>query len=335
MNKLKDFSRIITVFVFAVFIQISCTTEDILPTVVLSASSTTLSEDNGSITLSATLNSSVSEAVIIPIRVSGSATASGDYTISASEIVIASGASSGSIAITGLQDDAVEDIETLIFTLGAATNFLILSETKVEISVLDDDADSDGDGVLDANDLCPADAGDVANNGCPFLGFMINEVLYDPASGSAGDANGDGTRDPNEDEFIEFFNSGAERDLTGYTVSDASQLRHTFPAGSILPANGVLVLFGGGTPVGDFGGAMIQTASEGSLNMSNSGDFVTLMDLQGNTVVTFDVEPLSNNPNESYTRNPDLTGNFEQHAGIAEANDALFSPGTKLDGTSF
>ena len=32
----------------------------------------------------------------------------------------------------------------------------------------------------------------------------MNEVLYDPPSGSIGDANGDGTRDPNEDEFVEW-----------------------------------------------------------------------------------------------------------------------------------
>ena len=44
---------------------------------------------------------------------------------------------------------------------------------------------------------------------------------------------------------------------------------------------------------------------------------------------------LSNNPDESYTRNPDLTGEFEQHAGIESASGALFSPGTKLNGTSF
>ncbi|MDC1365278.1 lamin tail domain-containing protein, partial [Algibacter sp.] len=214
-------------------------------------------------------------------------------------------------------------------------NVLILSSLELEISVLDDDSDSDGDGVLDANDLCPNEAGEIENNGCPWLGFLINEVLYDPASGDAGDANGDGTRDANEDEFIEFYNSGPELDLSGYTISDASSLRHTFPAGTILQPNDVLVLFGGGTPTGNFGGALVQTASEGQINMSNSGDLVTLADASRNVVLTFDVEPLSNNPDESYTRNPDLIGGFEQHSTIEGANGTLFSPGTKLDGTSF
>ena len=190
-------------------------------------------------------------------------------------------------------------------------------------------------GVLDAVDFCPDVAGSADNNGCPWLGFLINEVLYDPETGDEGDANGDGTRDANGDEFIEFFNSGPEMDMSGYSLSDASQIRHVFPAGTVVPLNGVLVLFGSGSPTGNFGGAVVQTASTGSINMNNAGDFVTLQDTSGTIVLTFDVEPLSNNPNESYTRNPDLTGDFVQHSGIEVANGALYSPGTMLDGSSF
>ncbi len=52
--------------------------------------------------------------------------------------------------------------------------------------------------------------------------YMIHQLE------NAGDANGDGTRDPNEDEFIEFYNSGLEIDLSGYTISDASQSKTYF-----------------------------------------------------------------------------------------------------------
>ena len=53
-----------------------------------------------------------------------------------------------------------------------------------------------------------------------------------------------------------------------------------------------------------------------------------MYDPQGNVFLTFDIEPLSNNPNESYTRNPDITGEtFEQHSAIATSSGALFSPG--------
>ena len=333
MSKLKIFSKI-SYFIIGISLVFSCTTEDILPAAELVASDTNLSEANGNITLSVTINTTTSEAVEIPLIISGTASAN-DYSISSSEIVINKGANSGSITINGIQDQEVEGIETLIISFASDVDFLVLSGTSIEITILDDDSDSDNDGVLDADDLCPNEAGEIANNGCPFLGFLINEVLYDPAGDLIGDANGDGTRDANDDEFIEFFNSGPELDLSGYTISDESQVRHTFPAGTIIPVNGVLVLFGGGTPTGSFGGALVQTASEGSLNISNAGDIVTLRDTNDTVILTFDVYNLSGNPNESYTRNPDLTGGFVQHAGIPEANGALFSPGTKLDGTSF
>ena len=84
--------------------------------------------------------------------------------------------------------------------------------------------------------------------------IIINEVLYDPPSGSAGDANGDGTRDANDDEFIEFVNtSTTSLDLSGYELYDGLALRtatprHIFPAGSILGPDSALVIFGGGNP---------------------------------------------------------------------------------------
>lgn len=334
---MKNAAFLFKQLILLVFISISlvsCETEDILPAVELSVDNVNLGENLQSVVLTATLNSNAIETINIPITFSGTAT-SADYATSATSITIGSGNNSGSLTLTSIQDQEIEGAETIIVNITNASSFLVLGMNEITVSLQDDDADTDNDGVLDAVDNCPNTLGDVANDGCPFLGFLINEVLYDPPSGSAGDANGDGTRDANGDEFIEFFNSGPEIDLTGYTISDASSLRHTFPAGSIVPKNGVIVVFGGGNPTGAFGGAIVQTASEGLLNMSNSGDLMTIRDAAGNTILTFDVEPLSNNPNESYTRNPDLTGNFEQHAGIAASNGTLFSPGTKLDGSSF
>jgi hypothetical protein len=338
MKKLIGFSKL--VIVLTLLIQISCTTEDILPTVELTVSDSNLSEANGSITLTAALNSSVLGPVSVPFVITGDAKMNDDYTVSASEIIIAPGSNYGSITIIGVQDEEVEGVETLVFSLGVTADFLLLSNSAIEITLLDDDSDTDGDGVLDANDNCPNDAGEIDNDGCPWLGFLINEVLYDPASDLTGDANGDGTRDANGDEFIEFYNSGPELDVSGYKIFDATALaagtpRHVFPEGTIVPANGVIVVFGSGTPTGSFGEAIVQIASNGLLNMSNSEDFMTVQDVAGNVVVTFDITPLSNGPDESYTRNPDLTGEFEQHAGLESANGALFSPGTKLDGSSF
>jgi hypothetical protein len=306
-----------------------------LPAVELGLDATTLSEAGGELTLTATLNSDATESISLALIFGGTASENQDYSASSSAITIDSGMSSGTVTISAIQDIELESIETITVSVTSGSGVLLLSNSVIEIAMLDDDSDTDSDGVLDAVDSCPDVAGSSDNNGCPWLGFLINEVLYDPETGDAGDANGDGTRDANGDEFIEFFNSGPEMDMSGYSLSDASQVRHVFPAGTVVPLNGVLVLFGSGSPTGNFGGAVVQTASTGSINMNNAGDFVTLQDTSGNIVLTFDVEPLSNNPNESYTRNPDLTGDFVQHSGIEVANGALYSPGTMLDGSSF
>jgi len=327
--------------VFILMVLFSCSTDDVAPALIeVSANETDLSEANGAITLTLTLNAPTTEQITIPLLISGTATLDADFSLSPNQIVINEGENSVDVIITAIQDDEVEGIETIEIGIGNLENVITLSTYEITISVLDDDSDTDGDGVLDAEDDCPEIAGDVENNGCPFLGFLINEVLYDPDSDAAGDANGDGTRDANDDEFIEFFNSGTALDISGYKIYDASALsdgvpRHVFPAGTIITANTAIVVFGGGTPTGSFGGALVQTASGGQININNAGDLITVTDVTGNVILTFDVEPLSDNPNESYTRNPDLTGDFVQHASVEEANGTLFSPGTKLDGSSF
>src|SRR2546428_1554754 len=81
--------------------------------------------------------------------------------------------------------------------------------------------------------------------------LIINEYLADPPSGAAGDANGDGTRDATQDEFIELVNNGTSSlAIGGFTISDAAQTRFTFPTGRIIPTGEGAVGFGGGAPVG-------------------------------------------------------------------------------------
>ena len=58
-----------------------------------------------------------------------------------------------------------------------------------------------------------------------FAGFILNEVLYDPPGTLTGDANADGVRDPNDDEFLEFVNhSDSSYNLSGYMIFDADRL---------------------------------------------------------------------------------------------------------------
>jgi len=381
--------RLLSLFVF-LFVFMSCDTDDILPALTLTTSSNEISENQEQITITASLNSDANEDILLPLSFAGSATFDQDYVTTESTLIISSGNSSGSISISSMQDNEIEDIETIIISLESQNDF-ILPNSSITISILDDDFDTDGDGIADVNDSCPETAGPIEgsgcpdsdgdgiydnedqcpeepgnaeNNGCPLVdadgdgvldGFddcpnepgptlyngcpsphiLINEVLYDPPNDLPGDANGDGIREPQEDEFIEFYNYGGDLDISGWSVHDNAEERHIFPEGTVIPAGGVLVLFGGGTPTGAFGGSIVQVASGGILNMNNSGDLVTVYDINDVSILTFDIEPLSDNPNESYTRNPDITGEFEQHAQIPESSGTLFSPGTKIDGTNF
>ena len=334
--------KIRIVFLLALlFIFSSCDTDDISPAVSLTASSSEISEEQGLTTITATLNSETNQEIIIPLTFSGTAIFGEDYISSESSLIISSGESSGSLSISSIQDNDIEEIESIIITIDSQGDIIVMT-SSLTISILDDDADSDGDGINDSDDDCPNEAGVPEYNGCSQPLLIINEVLYDPPSGISGDANGDGTREAQEDEFIEFVNLGGTLDLSGYTVHDNAQERHIFPQGTVLPSGGVLVLFGGGNPTGAFGNAIVQTATNGILNMNNAGDFVTVYNPNGEVVLTFDIDPLSNNPDESYSRYPDLNtepdsdGNlFYQHASIPDSAGTLFSPGTKVDGTNF
>ena len=168
--------------------------------------------------------------------------------------------------------------------------------------------------------------------------LIVNEVLYDPSNILLeGDANGDGVYSQTQDEFIELINTGSSSiDISGYQIWDDTligTLVYTIPSGTIIPSQGAVVVFGGGNPIGLFGGAKIlaDTGIEG-LSLNNSLEVIVIKNNLGNTILVFNSDALSNNPNESYTRNPDLTGSFVQHASI---NTNKFSPGTKVNGSSF
>jgi predicted extracellular nuclease len=164
--------------------------------------------------------------------------------------------------------------------------------------------------------------------------WVINEFLADTASGSAGDANGDGTRDSSQDEFVEIVNvSGADADISGWTLADGFTVRHTFPAGTVVPDGCSIVVFGGGTPTGSFGRSVVQTASGGFLGLNNGGDDITLSSGASDVaVVSYGGE---GGDNQSLTRDPDISGAFAKHSVATGSGGTLFSPGTTVDGSQF
>lgn len=166
-------------------------------------------------------------------------------------------------------------------------------------------------------------------------GFVIiNEFLADPAPGLSGDANGDGVRDAEDDEFVEIFNNtGADVDISGWRLFDAVGIRHIFPANTIIPDGCAIVIFGGGAPTGNFGSALIQIASTGTLALNNTGDTIRL----NNGVIDQASHNYGNEANngQSQTRDPDITGGFVRHGLATGSGGALFSPGTQINGSQF
>ena len=173
-------------------------------------------------------------------------------------------------------------------------------------------------------------------------GLIINEVNYDPSNvGLVGDANGDGVYNQNQDEFIEIYNGGlTDLNIGGYTIKDSvlldgtATVRFTFPDNTILPKGKVCVVFGGGTLTGTFGNAQTFVSADAfGLSMANSAETVNIYNRQGTLILSFNSDSYSDNPNESYTLSPDITGLFVQHLAANAAKS--YSPGTKINGDSF
>lgn len=165
--------------------------------------------------------------------------------------------------------------------------------------------------------------------------IVINELLADPGPELSGDANGDGVRGTSDDEFIELVNhSDSSIDLTGWQLSDLTGLRHLFPSGTVLDPYAAVVVFGGGSPAGEFGGAIIQKASTGGLSLNNTNETITLTD--GAVVIATASYGGEGGDDQSLTLFPDITGTgFVKHSLAAGSGGALFSPGTMVDGTPF
>jgi len=171
--------------------------------------------------------------------------------------------------------------------------------------------------------------------------LVINEFLPDPPDGLAGDANGDGSRSPSQDEFIEIVNrSDRAVDISGFQLSDSEATRHIFAEGTMVPAGEAVVIFGGGTPSGRFGNAMqnglLPTASTGALSLSNTGDIITLVDRTGKRVDRVRYDTVQGSAGQSINRSPDVAGAaFLPHSKLDDSKGALFSPGTSSNGSAF
>ncbi|MBT6582041.1 MAG: T9SS type A sorting domain-containing protein [Bacteroidetes Order II. Incertae sedis bacterium] len=197
----------------------------------------------------------------------------------------------------------------------------------------------------------------------PTLTVIINEILADPASGTAGDANGDGIRSSSQDEFVELANVSSDPvDLTGWKLGDDEAVNFTFPDGYMMAPRSFLVVFGGGDVTGvdgyDADPLVTRVFSADSTvgnGLANGGEIILLHSADGsydtwlaygskaatggppnadNYQIQIDVGAAANADN-SITRFPDGNVNildpFVQHLTVA---NAAFSPNTTIDGRS-
>ena len=213
-----------------------------------------------------------------------------------------------------------------------------------------DGAELAGSGVVDTADTSDTgvDTSDTGgggiDTGAPGFALVINEVLADPDP-TLGDTNCDGTVDTGDDEFVEIVNTGSVPiDLTGATLSDGVGVKHTFGATFLRPGDAVVV-WGGGVPTFDGSGAgswcgprpagvALQTASSGSLGLTNTGDDVTITGPLGTELgrVSYGGE---GGQDESLNRDPELQESaFVLHSTVPGATEP-WSPGTLVDGASF
>ena len=152
---------------------------------------------------------------------------------------------------------------------------------------------------------------------------FINEVL---ANEPGTDVNG---------EFVELVNSGGTAaDLSGWTVSDSTGVRHTFASGTTLPAGGAIAVFGAALGIPS-GVTNAVGASTGTLGLGNSGDTVTVKNAAGVTVnTTTYASSLSSTDGVSMNRSPDASsgGTFVLHTTLSSLAS---SAGKRVSGAAF
>jgi hypothetical protein len=211
------------------------------------------------------------------------------------------------------------------------------------------------------------------NNLDPLQKVVINEVgtvqigancadTEDPVQ----DTNGDGVCLEDEEEFMEIVNiESFPVNIGNMELWDERGTRHIFKNGTILQPGQAAVVFGGGQTRGAYGGSIAERNSQGNFSFDEDGestsiragsaneagalvDEYTYDTSEGSTGHSFNRNEKVSAPGEywipvaiDHDNNPataDIGGptdRYVDHAAIAAANGAFFSPGFQADGSPF
>lgn len=115
----------------------SCKTDDIDPAVELSLESATLNEEDGPVVLTATLNSEVSQNVVITLELKGTAVLDADYSISATEILIQEGQTTGNVTFTDIPDGPTIGTKTIEIGIKSTQGAIVPNKDKLVLTILD------------------------------------------------------------------------------------------------------------------------------------------------------------------------------------------------------
>lgn len=149
-----------------------------------------------------------------------------------------------------------------------------------------------------------------------------------------GDANGDGYTHEREDQFVELVNTGNETvDISGWQITLSGIPWHRFSGGTLLEPGRFAVVFGGGMPV-NIPGQVYSANPPGAnppIGLESKTGGVELRNASGQIIDSLKYV-FPDDVRQSFTRNPDGTGEFILHTKAIHSGRALYSPGKTAGG---
>ena len=178
-------------------VTVTITDDDEAPLVSLAVDTATIGEDGGVATATATLSAASGQDVAVTLGATGTATDGDDYALSATEIVIAAGSTSGSVTVTANDDAVDEPDETVILDVTGITGATEDGEQQVTVTITDDDEPPTVSLAVD-NENIPEDGGvaifTVSMSAPSLTDTSVDLAVSGTATGGGTDYNISGTQ---------------------------------------------------------------------------------------------------------------------------------------------
>lgn len=210
--------------------QTTITDDDNPPSVSLNVDLSSIPENGGVATVTASLDNTSAFPVTVNLLLTGSATLGGDYNTSGTTITIPAGSSSGTITLTAVDDPNDDDGETIVVDINTVNNGTENGVQQVVVTILDDDATCNENPWLaptGTNAMVALSADGIFNPGDPnFLPPSGND--FDTTILGRTPADADARRALAFDFFLNTygvdFNAGTQLDASNWISADSKIL---------------------------------------------------------------------------------------------------------------